>query len=65
MSVRIASLVAGVLRSSVANDRPERVDSRKPRSFMSSSRLIVSAPAEDLVAVGDDPLELLLPSARL
>ena len=34
---------SGVLRSSVANERPERVDSRKPRSFIASSRLIVSA----------------------
>ncbi len=41
-SAMIESLDAGVFRSSVANDSPERVDSRKPRSFIRSKSAIVS-----------------------
>ena len=41
-SAMMRPLFRGVIRSSVANDRPLRVDSRKPSSFMSSSRSIVA-----------------------
>ena len=39
---KICSLLSGVRRSSVEKDRPLRVDSRKPVSFMRSSSSMVS-----------------------
>ena len=44
----------------MANERPERVDSRKPEVLHRVEQVDRLAAAEDLVAVGDDPLELLL-----
>ena len=41
-SAMMWSLDTGVLRSSVANESPDRVDSRKPRSFIRSSSEMVS-----------------------
>ena len=38
----IRALLGGVIKSSVANDRPLRVLWRKPSWFMSSSRSIVA-----------------------
>ena len=50
----IFDLLGGVIRSSVANDRPLSVLWRKPMRFIVVQQVDRRAAAEDLVAVGDD-----------